>query len=222
MGESSGSALDSTSNDNDGTFNGTMPNQVSGQLGDSQDVNGTGDFVQIGDDASLDVSSGMTLSAWTYAGTDPVTYPVQIGKAPINKAYLLGLDIDDKLIGRVTISAAFKDAKDTSVISRGSWNSFSVTHDSSDVRLFRAGSEVASATASGSQDATAGDLYFGNADGTSTNRYVGRLDEVRISSVARSATWISTEYNNQSAPGTFNIYGGVIAAPFRNRIMSVA
>jgi hypothetical protein len=33
------------------------------------------------------------------------------------------------------------------------------------------------------------------------------LDEVRVSNIARSAGWISTEYNNQSAPATFYTVG---------------
>jgi hypothetical protein len=33
------------------------------------------------------------------------------------------------------------------------------------------------------------------------------LDEVRVSNIARSAGWISTEYRNQSAPGTFYTVG---------------
>src|SRR5204862_4069024 len=33
------------------------------------------------------------------------------------------------------------------------------------------------------------------------------LDEVRLSSSTRSATWITTEYNNQSSPGTFITIG---------------
>lgn len=35
----------------------------------------------------------------------------------------------------------------------------------------------------------------------------GTIDEVRYSSVARSADWITTEYNNQSAPSTFATLG---------------
>ncbi|MBV8895894.1 MAG: DUF2341 domain-containing protein [Acidobacteriaceae bacterium] len=31
----------------------------------------------------------------------------------------------------------------------------------------------------------------------------GAIDEVRLSTMARSADWIATEYNNQSSPGTF-------------------
>jgi len=33
--------------------------------------------------------------------------------------------------------------------------------------------------------------------------FVGSLDEVRVSNVARSADWIATEYNNESSPSTF-------------------
>src|SRR5262249_18045786 len=33
--------------------------------------------------------------------------------------------------------------------------------------------------------------------------FKGAIDEVRVSSTARSSDWIKTEYNNQSSPGTF-------------------
>jgi MSHA biogenesis protein MshQ len=33
------------------------------------------------------------------------------------------------------------------------------------------------------------------------------VDEVRISSTARSAGWIATEYSNQNAPSTFLAIG---------------
>ena len=35
----------------------------------------------------------------------------------------------------------------------------------------------------------------------------GTIDEVRISSSARSADWIAAEYNNQSSPSTFYNFG---------------
>ncbi|MEZ4648027.1 MAG: DUF2341 domain-containing protein [Candidatus Eisenbacteria bacterium] len=41
----------------------------------------------------------------------------------------------------------------------------------------------------------------GNGDGNFD--LTGNVDEVRVASVARSAGWILTEYNNQSAPGAF-------------------
>lgn len=44
----------------------------------------------------------------------------------------------------------------------------------------------------------------------------GTLDEARIASVARSADWITTEYNNQSAPGTFETLGTEVALTVAN------
>jgi len=37
--------------------------------------------------------------------------------------------------------------------------------------------------------------------------FKGSMDEVRISNIARSSGWITTEYNNQSSPGTFYSLG---------------
>ncbi len=39
----------------------------------------------------------------------------------------------------------------------------------------------------------------------------GTLDEVRISTVVRAPDWITTEYNNQLAPGTFETLGTEVA-----------
>lgn len=41
----------------------------------------------------------------------------------------------------------------------------------------------------------------------SSNYFDGILDEFRLSNIARSGTWIQTEYNNQNAPGTFYTVG---------------
>jgi hypothetical protein len=35
----------------------------------------------------------------------------------------------------------------------------------------------------------------------------GTLDEVRVSTLERTANWVATEYNNQSSPGTFIAIG---------------
>ena len=48
--------------------------------------------------------------------------------------------------------------------------------------------------------------------GLSSPQFSGSMDEVRFSSTARSAQWIATEYNNQSAPETF-ILDGTPSAP---------
>jgi hypothetical protein len=38
------------------------------------------------------------------------------------------------------------------------------------------------------------------------------VDEARVSNIARSADWISAEYNNQSSPNTFYTLGAQVPA----------
>lgn len=53
-------------------------------------------------------------------------------------------------------------------------------------------------------------LYFMSRAAASLNA-AGTLDEVRLSTSARSSDWITTEYNNQSDPGTFETIGSEIS-----------
>ena len=49
-------------------------------------------------------------------------------------------------------------------------------------------------------------LYFMSRAASALNA-AGTLDEVRLSTVERNASWTATEYNNQSSPGTFITVG---------------
>ena len=46
-------------------------------------------------------------------------------------------------------------------------------------------------------------IWRSEADTTPPGIWNGLIDEVRVSSTARSADWVATEYSNQSSPGTF-------------------
>ena len=52
---------------------------------------------------------------------------------------------------------------------------------------------------------------MGKGDFASAAFFNGPLDEVRISTTARSQCWIETEYNNEEDPGTFVTLGGTTA-----------
>jgi hypothetical protein len=51
------------------------------------------------------------------------------------------------------------------------------------------------------------DFYIGAQISQSGRYFLGNIDEARVSTVARSADWIKTEYNNQSSPSTFETLG---------------
>lgn len=69
-------------------------------------------------------------------------------------------------------------------------------------------------TATGSSSSftdTSSALNLGSYDKGAGYGFAGSLDEVRVSKIARSGNWILTEYNNQSAPGTFATLGTEVA-----------
>jgi hypothetical protein len=57
-------------------------------------------------------------------------------------------------------------------------------------------------TASGLGNFSNSSLYFMSRAASALNA-AGTLDEVRLSTMERNASWVATEYNNQSSPGTF-------------------
>jgi hypothetical protein len=78
------------------------------------------------------------------------------------------------------------------------------------LRLYQNGSEVGTAPSISTVGSitSSQNLYFGQySSGTPWN---GTLDEARLSNIARSASWIATEYTNQNNPSSFIIVGQTI------------
>jgi RHS repeat-associated protein len=97
---------------------------------------------------------------------------------------------------------------------RGTWQHLAGTVSNNAATLYLNGSPIGSGAnsraGSGSSVGSASNLQIGNNPNfTGVDPYwYGSLDEVRISSVARSADWIATEYNNQNSPSTFYTLSG--------------
>jgi hypothetical protein len=91
-----------------------------------------------------------------------------------------------------------------SPFSLGAWHYGVYTYDGTTHRLYVDG--VQRATCTGTCNVETGSftqIYVGTFACLNCELYKGKLDEFRISKVARSAGWISTEYNNQNSPSTF-------------------
>jgi hypothetical protein len=83
------------------------------------------------------------------------------------------------------------------------WHYVTLTYDGSQLRIYKDGEFKANTSMTGNINTNANDLLLG--------RYLtGTLDEVRISSTARSAAWINTTYRNTNSPATFAIFGDQI------------
>jgi hypothetical protein len=197
--------LDSTSNDNDGIPNGNTLT-ASGKIDGAQDFDGN-DYVESPDSASLDLTSQVTLSAWIRP-TSTGSYDRIVGKSHSSAAapwtmYGLLFDNANHLRGEISESLTQNAVDGTTVVPLNTWTYATVTYDGSNIRVYFNGSEDATPTAlSGSIDTNNVPLSIGRSNYNS-DYFNGRIDEVRVSNVARSADWIKTSYNNQNSPSTF-------------------
>ena len=100
-------------------------------------------------------------------------------------------------IGSISYSAY------TSAISSGTWYHLVGAYDGSHLTAYLNGTAGTPASVSGSIANDSQITEIGYNTTYSPQSWNGSIDEVRISNIARSAGWITTEYNNQNSPSTF-------------------
>ncbi len=203
---------DSTSNNNDVTTDeSTSPGyNVPAKLGEGVDFDGT-DVLSVADHDSLDPGTGdFSISAWVQLDTITTTYGIT-SKGNWNS----GQDnwqftMSGSEYWALASSGSgwwVNQTSGTSTIVTDTWQLVTITLDrDGDQKIYIDGIEQGSQTASNSDDINSTStlrigetVTYGTMDGT--------LDELRFSDVARSASWVSTEYNNQNAPESFLTLG---------------
>ena len=207
----SGSApqmLESTSNDRDGTSSGSMTtgDSVAVQIEKGLDFDGSNDYVSASSFGNSS-SSNLTISCWFRP--DSVTADQFLVDESNITSYGGGLSF------RITSGGKLRfwqqDATDALVESSTSISTSVITYgvgtyDGSNSRVYLGGylDNTAATTALSPRNAANPQIGHSSLLG---GYFDGDMDEVRILSVANTATWISTEYNNQNSPSTFYTTG---------------
>jgi hypothetical protein len=117
---------------------------------------------------------------------------------------------------KVNTSAGISTATETAFFITPAWYYTLVTYDGTNIIIYRNGASVITGTSTGT--------YTGNSDhllaaGEATGSVFDSsttIDELRISTVVRSADWVTATYNSQGSPSTFYAMlggGGVCATP---------
>ncbi len=203
MNETSGVHDDSTRNNNDSNnIEVTTQGSATGRLDGADDLNGTDHGVQVGDHATLDITSAITLEAWV---RDDTLNRMRIMNKK-SEIYVIRDDGNGRLHGYFIAGAVYYAAMSgNSAITQSvmqytvfTWNSAA---DSGTLRLYANGSEVGSYTDqdtyTGALDISASDLYIGN-NGNDDELWDGIIDELRISNSRRSAYWIRASFKSMS------------------------
>lgn len=203
-------ALDSTSNGNNGTLNGaTPPSAAAGKMDGAASFPSSAAYVDAGNSASLNTSGAITVSCWinpaAWSGyVMVVTKNVGTGTS--------GWWLGGSNSGWLDFKVGASDAQyRTFTPTAGTWYYITgIFNPSTSQAIYVNGVSKGTTAAPTSITTNSQTVQFGNSKywDSSTYQFNGLIDEVHISNTARSASWITAEYNNQNSPGTFFTVGG--------------
>jgi hypothetical protein len=197
-----GTVYDSTSNNNDGISYGSMnsTDQVTGKIDGSLEFDGDNDYIDCGNDNSLDITGDITIEFWVNGESfsDDLD-PDILTKGNYTQAYSTWINDD----GGVYFQLNGDSLVSTYKLPLGVWYNVVCTRSGSNRRIYINGTLDISDTFSNAIETITDILTIAR----SPDNLNGTLDEIRLSNVSRSAEWIATEYNNQYETDSFYSIG---------------
>lgn len=193
---------DSTANGNHGTpqnfqDGGGGSTNSAGQISGADDLGGDDDYVDVQNTAStLNVGQAFTLEAWVKRDVTGSAHALLTKR--LSDKYAWKLSIQSNNVTRFDISdgSSYQNVQGHT-ISDTNWHYIVARSDGSSLRLFNNGSIHGNSTSKTYTIAyDAGNLLTGAGvwSNTLSDYMNGRMDEVRVSSVARSNDWIAAQY----------------------------
>ena len=173
-------------------------------------------------DGSMAADQTWTFSAWVRADTIQSEWDAIVHKGRDSDDDWQGLWINgsDRLCLGWEADGGPGNV-DGSVLSAGNWYYVAGTYDGTNRRLYLNGILDGGPDPSGPHDTSIDEGTQIGEDYPNGSALDGIVDEVRISTIARPAEWLQTEYDNQRAPAAFYTVGieetdGTDADPFDN------
>lgn len=216
---SSPQMIDDTGNGNSGTCIGSMTstNSVQGKIASCLRFDEIDDGVTIQD---FDYTQSFTISFWfTENEVNGTSYQYMYSHGNFGTFHSTNIYFGEDNLSfsadQAMLKTIFQDANDatsTSGLDAGTsfvdnnWHYYTfVTGDAGGARVYIDGMQVAYLSfLGGNAYNPATNIFIGcRSDLNSTRYYGGKLDEVRILNVPRTADWISTEFSNQNNPVSY-------------------
>ena len=206
LGETVYSNLDSTANQNNGTAGG-QPTSVTGQIDGATHFNAADpDYINCGSSSSLAGMSALTVEAWVKQDNLPSggTGIVAKWSSWSSGSYILWQGSSGAVSWGVITTNTHTYVTGPAALTAGQWYYLVGVYNGSQITLYINGAQVGSASLTGNVMSTSDLCYIGR---YTTPYFNGTIDEVRISNMSRSVSWITTEYNNELNPSTFCTVG---------------
>jgi Concanavalin A-like lectin/glucanases superfamily/FG-GAP-like repeat len=152
-------------------------------IGNCLDFAGVDDYVDCGNDTSLDISNAFSFEAWIYYQGGE-SYPRVIDKYPAPSIYINESNNLLGWYGEVDDSSLDFTFPNTEIL-RNEWSHIAVTFDGSNIKSYLNGDLKDTEAHSGLLSVTTNDLIIGNNISTSRT-FSGKLEEIRLWNTARS------------------------------------
>ncbi len=188
---SGSTAADASGNGNTGTLTNTSWTSA-GKYGGALSFDGKSSYVTVADNASLDLSSALTLEAWVYPTASPTGSGAIVAKERAGGGFPYGFETTGGVpdayvnVGSSTVASA------ASALPKNSWTYVTASYDGALLRLYVNGAQVSSTPVVGSLVNSADPLRIG-ADLTWGEYFQGRIDDVRVYNRALSGAEIQTD-----------------------------
>jgi hypothetical protein len=199
---------DSTSNSNHGDDYISATGKT-GQIASGQQFDNSDDYALVGNSTSLGITGNITISAWIKRAASN-DYSVILGKTNTSRwdydVYMGISGAKDKIVFWSDSAPGSHWVASNGTITDTNWHYVVAARSGSTVSFYIDGSASGTPTLSNAFNNHSDPVRIGN-DGAANSTFAGYLDEVRLSNSARNAGWVATEYNNQSAPGSFYTEG---------------
>jgi MSHA biogenesis protein MshQ len=195
------STSDSTANGAN-LITGGSPSATNGQISGAISFSGT----NYAKGAGGTITGAITMEGWFYPkAVGGVLIAGDSGATGAQGDYSVAMSGGGNLVSTIDGVNDFPTMSPS--YSLNAWNQFAVTADGSHINYYINGALAAASSVTREPVGNATYIFLGQGDIFGDSSYVGNLDEIRISSTARSAGWIGTEYNNQKSPLNFSTLG---------------
>lgn len=192
---------DSSGNGNDGAWNGDTTS-TAGKFASGTTYDGTGDYLNMGDVASLEPTTEITVSAW-FKSSGNTVYKRLVSKGVSTRGYEL-IMYPDILSGRIEFNLGINGAE-IDISSTGSpalndnnWHLATGTWDGQVVKVYVDGILYNTRNASGTLTHTSDPFNIGS-NSNGSNLHSGSIDEARVYNRALSPAEVQALY--EWAPG---------------------
>ncbi len=217
---SAGTTYNSASTSYNCTSSGAMTasTRVAGNLaGNGTSFDGSNDYLDCGDVNEMDSTTKLTVSSWikknsTFTSVAIISKPTTAAASVYQTSFWASSSTLQSTVNNASNAYGYVSTNDTSWHHVAMIYNGNLSGNANRLNLYLDGTastsfvnSIPASTANQINNLVIGyDAYGGTY--TSANN---RVDEIRITALSRTGSWLKTEYNNQSSPSTFYVIGSV-------------